>query len=272
MVDVEASFVAHGETAKAVQPGKGPLDDPAVTSKLLAGFNAASCDAGLDVPALASLAAPAEVVCFVGMELGRSSSGPAPLAADGRDGIEQLLEGLAVVNIGLSQQEGERDALPVGDEVALGPRPAAVGGVGAGCLPPFWPRWTSCPGRPGSSRADPPGAGGPAVRGAVGPRHRPPANPAAAANTSLRSRTPSLVAASPTGCRSAARRGYQSAQLGCRCADGHLWAWQARLAAKAPPVPVTRGRRRQEGQVCHLTNPFASQYKGFERCSKRTCG
>lgn len=138
MVDVEASFVADCEAAEAVQPGKGSLDDPAMASKLLAGLDAASCDTSLDASSLAGLAASTEVIGFVGMQLGGSASGSASLASDGRDGIQQFVEGLAVVNVGLGQQEGERDALPVGDEVAFGLRPAPVGRVRAGRLtPPF---------------------------------------------------------------------------------------------------------------------------------------
>ena len=91
MVDVETSFVAGGEAAEAVQPGEGPFDDPAMTSKLLAGFDTASCDAGLDASLLAGLAASTEVVGFVGMELCRASPGPASLTANWRDGIEQFV-------------------------------------------------------------------------------------------------------------------------------------------------------------------------------------
>ena len=265
MMDVETSFVANGEAAEAVQPGESPLDNPTVMSKLLATLDAASCDACLDAAAFAGLAASSEVVGLVGMQLGRPASGPASLAADGRDSIQQFVEGLAVVDVGAGQQEGERDALPVGDEVALGPRPAAVGWIGAGRLTPLLAAMDELSSRPGSSRAGPPGAADAAVRGAVGPKRLPSASPAAAASTSPRSRTPSLAAASPTVCRSAARTGCRSAQPGCRCGDGHPWAWQAPPAGEARPV--TTGHQRQEEQACHLMNPFASKYKGFERLS-----
>ena len=136
-MDVEPALVSDGEAAEAVQPGEGPLDNPAMTSKLLAGFDAASCDAGLDASLLAGLAASVEVVGLVGMELRRSSSWPASFAANRRDGIQQFAQGFAVVDVGSGQQEGERDALPVCDEMALGPRPAAVGWIGTGRLTPL---------------------------------------------------------------------------------------------------------------------------------------
>ena len=108
-----------------------------MTSKLLAGFDAASCDAGLDASLVAGLAASTEVVGFVGMELCRSWPRPASSTANRRDGIQRLVEGLAVVDVGSGQQEGERDALPVRDEMALGSRSAAVGRIGAGRLTPL---------------------------------------------------------------------------------------------------------------------------------------
>ena len=76
-----------------------------MTSEILAGFDTASCDAGLDASFLAGLAASTEVVGFIGMELGRSSSGPASLTAHRRDGIEQFVQGFAVVDIGSGQQK-----------------------------------------------------------------------------------------------------------------------------------------------------------------------
>ena len=250
MVDVEASFVADGEAAEAVQPGEGPLDHPAVTAELLAGLDTASCDAGLDASSLAGPTASTKVVGLVGVELRRPSSGPASLTADRRNSIQQFIEGFAVVDVGSGQKEGERDALPVGDEVALGPRSAAVGRIGASRLTPLLAATDELSRQARLQSAGPPGANGAAVRGAVGPRRLPPANPAAAASMSPRSRTPSLAAASPTVCRFVARTGCQSAQPGRRRADGRLWAWQARPAAKARPA--TTGRRKQEGQACHL--------------------
>ena len=137
MVDVEASFVADGEAAEAVQPSEGPLDNPAMTAELLTGSDAASFNASLDTSSLAGLAASAKVVGFVGMELGRSLSGPASPSTDGRNGIQQLVEGLAVVDVGPSQQEGKRDVLQVGDKATPGPRSAAVVRIGAGRLTPL---------------------------------------------------------------------------------------------------------------------------------------
>jgi len=131
-VDVEPALVADGEPAEAAHPGEGALDDPAVPAEPLAALDAAPGDARLDPAAVTSTAAAAVVGGLIGVQLVRPLPGSAGLAADGRDGVEQFLEGHAVVDVGPGQQEGERDAAPVGDEVSLRARPAPVRRVRAG--------------------------------------------------------------------------------------------------------------------------------------------
>jgi hypothetical protein len=98
-------------------------------AQLPVALDAAAGDAWLDPAAAASLATAPVIVGFVAMQLVRPTPPAARLACHGRDGIEQLLERHAVVDVGRGQQDGERDAAPVGDEVALGARLAAVRGV-----------------------------------------------------------------------------------------------------------------------------------------------
>jgi hypothetical protein len=43
-MDVEAPFVANGESAETVHPREGALDDPAVSAEFLAAFNATPGD------------------------------------------------------------------------------------------------------------------------------------------------------------------------------------------------------------------------------------
>ena len=144
MVDVTPAFVAGDEPAVAVDPGEGALDDLAVPAQLLAGLNAASGCAGSDPATAAGLTAapvvigPREAIprrgrlrsrLEAGLELFRPAAWPPRLAADRRDAARQVLERHAVVGVGVGQDEGERDAAPVGDQVALGAQPASVGRV-----------------------------------------------------------------------------------------------------------------------------------------------
>ena len=128
-MDVASPLVAGDKPAEAADPGEGALDDPPVAAQLLAGIDATACDAGSDPPTTAGLSATAMVVGFVGVELVRAASRPAGLATNRWDVVEQFLERHAVVGVGAGQDEGEREAVPVGDQVALGAEPASVGRV-----------------------------------------------------------------------------------------------------------------------------------------------
>ena len=72
------------------------------------------------------------------MQLVGPPARPATLATDGGNGIDQVLERRAVMNIGAGQEKSQLDALPVRCQVALRTRPAAVRRVGAGGEPPFF--------------------------------------------------------------------------------------------------------------------------------------
>ena len=137
MVDVEPPFVSNGQAAEAVQPGKCPLDHPPMPPKLLAGLDAAPRDACLDAAAVTSLTTSPEVIGLVSVKLGRPTTWSAALAADRRDGIQQIVEWFAVVDVGPGQKEDERDALPIGEKVSFCAWPAAVGRVRPGRLAPL---------------------------------------------------------------------------------------------------------------------------------------
>jgi hypothetical protein len=78
------------------------------------------------------------VVSLVGVQLAGTAPGAPPPARERRHGIEQRLEGHAVVDVGPDQQEGERDATALGDQVALGAGSASVGRVRAGAVAPLF--------------------------------------------------------------------------------------------------------------------------------------
>jgi hypothetical protein len=136
--DVDASLVADGQPAEAAEPGQGAFDDPAIPSQTLAALNAAPGDAIADPSLAQGTPAARQVIRFVGMELVRTLAGPTPALAHRRHGVDQLLKDAAVVDICRGNPQGERDAIGVGDDVALGPGSAAVGRIGAGLLAPLF--------------------------------------------------------------------------------------------------------------------------------------
>ena len=135
--DVDASLVSDSQPPEAAEPSKRAFDHPAMPSQAFRTVDAAPRNTRLDGTPAQRSAAMLEVVALVGMELGRSPRRSADAVADRRHGIDQLFEEAAVVDVCRGQPESERDALGIGDEVALGACSAAIGRVGAGLLAPL---------------------------------------------------------------------------------------------------------------------------------------
>ena len=137
-MNVEPAFVSDRQPPKLIEPCEGSLDDPAVTAKLLAGIDTSSGDAWPDLAAVTCVAAAAMVIRLVGVQLVRAPSGSAALARDRRDGIDQRLEGRAVVDVRAGQEKPQRNAAPVRDQMALGAGSASIRRVRPGCRTPFF--------------------------------------------------------------------------------------------------------------------------------------
>lgn len=131
------AFISDDEAAEMVEPGDGSLDGPSMLSQMLAAVDAAPCDAGRDAPGPQVVSATLEVVALVGMQfVGPPSRAAAPLA-HGPDGVDHRGERLAVVCVGAGQDDRERDAGPVDQNVAFRAGLAAIGRVRADRVAPF---------------------------------------------------------------------------------------------------------------------------------------
>lgn len=104
------SFVANDEAPEAVDPGEGAFDDPSVLSEMTAAFDTASGDARRDGARPQIAPATVEVVGLVGMKLGGSPAWSTPLLPNRSDGIDDGGQSHAVVAIGSSQDDAERNA------------------------------------------------------------------------------------------------------------------------------------------------------------------
>jgi hypothetical protein len=136
--DVGASLVADGQPAEAAEPGESAFDDPAMPPQMLTALDAASGDAIADPSLAQGTTAARQVIGFVGVELVRALAGSAPALAHRWHGVDQLFEEAAVMDICRGNPQGERDTVGIGDHVALGPRPAAIGRIRAGLLTPLF--------------------------------------------------------------------------------------------------------------------------------------
>ena len=110
---------AQPETAEEVQPGEGPLDDPAQAPKPRAVLGLAAGDHRLDAPRPQCAAVGVVVVGAVGDERVGAQPRPPDLALDRPDRVDQRQQLGDVVAVAAGQGGGERDAAGVGQKVVL---------------------------------------------------------------------------------------------------------------------------------------------------------
>jgi hypothetical protein len=119
-----------------VKPRGRSFHHPAMPSRRLGAVDARAGDPRLDGAPARRPSALRKVAALVGMELGRSMPRSVDAVAGRRHGIDQFFKDAAVVDVCRGEPEGERDAIEVGNGVALGPCPAAICRIGAGLPAP----------------------------------------------------------------------------------------------------------------------------------------
>jgi hypothetical protein len=138
-VQVNAAFIADGQTPEAVQPGESAFDHPPVLAEPLTALDATARDTRGDATGAAFLTAPAMIVSLVGVQFARPAAGSAGAAdPDVRHGIKSRGEHPAVVAVGAAQRQTQWRAAGVRDEMPLRAWPATVRRVWADLRPPLF--------------------------------------------------------------------------------------------------------------------------------------
>lgn len=136
-MDVGPPFPADAQASKAVEPGEGPLDHPSIGAQSCAVPGAAAGDGWHDASLADLVAVKVVVVAAVGEERVRLAAGTADPATDRWDRVEQWQQLGDVIAVATRQQNRERGAVPVGDQVMFRTGPAPVDRRGARVDPPF---------------------------------------------------------------------------------------------------------------------------------------
>jgi len=143
MVNIEPAFVADAQAPHARKPCQGALDDPAVAAQPFAAFHASARNARLDAALAASAAAAPGIVRLVGVQLVWSLARPAAPAFERHHRIEQFSQRHTVMHMGTREHERQRQAIAVGQQVALCARLASVRRVISGSLADLAPELRS---------------------------------------------------------------------------------------------------------------------------------
>lgn len=137
-MDICPALITNRQPAEAVEPSKRALHNPPMLSQAFSGFDPAARDAVLNMACTTSAPAAGEVVSLVCVEFSGTSPRRATPAADGLYAIEHFVEAHGVMLVRRPQVIGERNPVPVDNQVVLGSWAATVDRVGPGIrAPPF---------------------------------------------------------------------------------------------------------------------------------------
>jgi hypothetical protein len=162
---------AHPKPPVARQPRQRPLDPPPVPAQPGRGLYPTPRDPRGDPTPAQVRPVGRMVVGLVGVDLAGPAAPPSrPRARRAHRGhvVRQCLEQQGVVDVGSRHRRGQRQAVPLADQVNLGSGLATIDGICADVVPPVWrarwrsPRWraTSPAGRPARGGRGPQGGAG----------------------------------------------------------------------------------------------------------------
>src|SRR5262245_47409599 len=121
-----------------MQPSERPFDDPAIAAELLGRLDALAGDPGHDAAQATTDAQRAIVVGLVGMKLPGATPRTSARPPDGWHGIDDVREPLAVGYVRCRHLGGERDAVPIDENVVLAAKPASVSRIGPSIFAPLF--------------------------------------------------------------------------------------------------------------------------------------
>jgi len=136
-VEVGAYLVADPKALELVEPGEGPLDDPAGLAQTRSVWDASAGDLRGDAAGPEDAPVLVVVVAAVGEQPARPVPRSSAKPADAGDRVQQGQELGDVVPVSAGQSDGKGGAVPVDDQVVLAARPCAVDRRRSGVSPPF---------------------------------------------------------------------------------------------------------------------------------------
>jgi hypothetical protein len=139
-VDVGSAFPADAKSSEAVQPGEGAFNYASVGAQSAAVPGTAAGNGRHDAADADLIAVAVVVVATVDEEGVGLAAGVPDAASDRRGRVQQGHELGDVIAVAAGEDDRERGAVPIGDQVVLRACPAAVDRRRACVEPPFTAR------------------------------------------------------------------------------------------------------------------------------------
>jgi hypothetical protein len=133
---VGPAFITHSQTAELMQPGESALDDPARCAQMAAMLSASLADLGTDATLAQDSTIAFAVIAPVGLNKFRLDQRMTASTGNLWHAINERHQLRAVVAVGASQNDVDRCAVAIDEEVVLAARLAPISRVGASFFPP----------------------------------------------------------------------------------------------------------------------------------------
>jgi hypothetical protein len=134
---VGPAFITHSQTAELMQPGDGSFDYPARCTQMSAMLRASLADLRTNAALTQDNAITFAVITTVGLNECRLDQRMTASTGNRRHAINERYQLRAVVAVGTRENNVDRRAVAIDEEVVLAPRLAPISRVGASFFPPW---------------------------------------------------------------------------------------------------------------------------------------
>ena len=137
-MDISPAFISDKQTPVSMEPGKRPLDNPTVLSKVSGALYPSSGNSVLYVPHCARMPAKWKIVSFISVKFLRMTSRPPMQISQGWQMIQHIFQHLAIIYIGGSEADNKRNAIAIRYEMMFASRTTSIYGAGACVFAPLF--------------------------------------------------------------------------------------------------------------------------------------
>ena len=143
-MDISPAFITDEQTPVSMEPGKSPLDNPTVFSKMSRAVHPSSSNSVFYAPHCARLPAKGKIISFISVKFLRTTSRSPMQISQGRQMIRHIFQHLAIIHIASSEADNKWNSVVVRYNMMLASWASSIYGVGSCEFAPLF-AWTTEP-------------------------------------------------------------------------------------------------------------------------------